>query len=111
MTPQRASVLPRKEDSSWLTDFDKWLLTKSVCSSLLAIVAERDSMYPEVRSMTGEKLGGGSLSSTLQDDRELLKTRDRDIDPMLYHALSLRIGERTILDKCGTLLKIKSKKR
>lgn len=69
-------------------------------------------MYPEVNSMTSEKLiVGGSLSSTLQEDTALLKTIDRNTDPKLYHALSLRISERTILDKCATLMKTKLKKR
>jgi len=109
--PQRTSVTPREEDPGWLTDFDKWLLTKSVCTSLLAIVTERDSMYPGVNSMISEKLVGGSLTSTLQEDRALLKSIDSNTDQKLYHAVSLRIGERTILDKCATLMKIKSKKR
>lgn len=113
MTPQRTSVTPRQEDPhpSWLTDFDKWLLTKLVCTSLLALVTERDSMYPEVSTMTSEKLVGGPPSSTLEEDTAFLKTVDRKSDPKLYHALSLRISERTILDKCATLMKIKSKKR
>lgn len=113
VTPLRTSVTPRVEDlnPSWLTDFDKWLLTKLVCTSLLALVTERDSMYPEVSTMTTEKLVDGPPSSTLEEDRAFLKSIDSKTDPKLYHALSLRISERTILDKCATLMKIKSKRR
>ena len=113
MTPQRTPRTPGEEDSnpSWLTDFYKWLLTKSVCTSLLALVTERDGMYPEVSTMTSEKLVGGPPSSTLEEDRAFLKTLDSKTDQKLYHALSLRISERTILDKCAKLMRIKSKKR
>ncbi|KAG0592846.1 hypothetical protein KC19_1G284400 [Ceratodon purpureus] len=113
MTPQRSSVAPREEDPnpSWLTDFDKWLLTKLVSTSLLAVVTERDSIYPEVSTMSSEKLAGGPPRSTLEEDVAFLKTVDSKTDPKLYHALFLRISERTILKKCATLMKIKSKKR
>lgn len=111
MTPLRASAKPREEDPSWLSDLDKWLLTKSVCICLLAIVTERDSIFPGVGSLTSEKPVGGSVGSSLEEDRVFFRNIDCKSDAKLYHAMFLRISERTILDKCATLMRIKSQKR
>lgn len=108
--PRRTSVAVREEDPSWLTPLDKWLLTKPVCTTLLAVLTERDGLYLDVNLMTNGNLVANKAVSALEYDKELLHNLNSKVDAKLYHALSLRVSERTILAKCASFVSTKLKK-
>lgn len=63
---------------------DEWLLTSSVCQCLLLLADKRDRLY-----------GSGSLNEDLEHLRTFLCAEH----PKLFHALSLRVSERSILQR------------
>lgn len=108
--PRRTSVAIREEDPGWLTPLDKWLLTKPVRTTLLAVLTDRDGLYLDVNLMSDGNLAASNAVSALEYDKELLHNLDSKVDAKLYHALSLRVSERTILAKCASFLSTKLKK-
>ena len=107
VTAVRGFKTAKVELPSWLTDLDIWLLTKPVCTTILAILAERDRFYSTVECMIDSKFIQKSPSSSSEEDRALLQGIDCRVDAKLYHALMLRISERTILKKCASFVTVK----
>ncbi|KAL3680486.1 hypothetical protein R1sor_023442 [Riccia sorocarpa] len=78
-------------------DLETWLLTAPVGRSMLAVLELRNSLYP---------------TDSLEADEALLSATDSRTQPERFHALRLRISERSILRKCqtrvsGRLVKVK----
>ncbi|CAM6058757.1 unnamed protein product [Sphagnum tenellum] len=89
-----------------LGELDCWLLTIPVCRCLMSLLLERNSLYPqeEEGSMTKSvQMQSGknfSLKDSVDHERTKLENINCEQDPKLFHALSLRLSERTILHKC-----------
>lgn len=67
-----------------VSNSDEWLLTSSVSQCLLLIVDKRDRLYG---------------NSSLGEDMGLQRNCVCKEQPKLFHAISLRVGERSILQK------------
>eukprot|EP01018_Ginkgo_biloba_P023761 Gb_03288 [translate_table: standard] len=67
-----------------ITNSDEWLLTSSVSQCLLLLADKRDTLYG---------------TSSLEEDLQLLKSCVSTEQPKLFHAMSLRVSERSILNR------------
>ncbi|KAH9558120.1 hypothetical protein CY35_07G119900 [Sphagnum magellanicum] len=108
-TNRKQKKNPSKEPAAQiLGELDCWLLTIPVCRCLMSLLLERNSLYPqeEEGSMTKSvQMGSGkNLKDSVDYERTKLENINCEQDPKLFHALSLRLSERTILHKCWCLI-------
>ncbi|BBN12812.1 hypothetical protein MPTK1_5g23080 [Marchantia polymorpha subsp. ruderalis] len=66
-------------------DSEARLLSTSVCNTMLEALRSRDGLYP---------------SDSIEDDEIILSESDSSQEPQKFHALRLRISERSILKLC-----------
>jgi hypothetical protein len=110
-TNRKQKKNPSKEPATQiLGELDCWLLTIPVCRCLMSLLLERNSLYPQeeevsmtksVQMRSGKKI---SLKDSVDYERTKLENTNCEQDPKLFHALSLRLSEQTILLKCWCLI-------
>lgn len=79
----------RLEEEKLKLDLETWLLTAPVCRSMLRVLRLRNGLYP---------------TESIEADEAMLSTTYRTEHAERFHALSLRISERSILRKFETCL-------
>ncbi|MCO5560672.1 hypothetical protein L7F22_014289 [Adiantum nelumboides] len=77
------------ESEHGVTDMDRVFLTVEVCKALLWLCERRDEAYGE---------------TSLEEDLMLLNVVSPTEEPKWFHALSLRIGERSILKRLNRFI-------